>query len=695
MRKPDTIKLERAAKGNKVDSWLFATVRMMDVLSNIDAFLEWIDSSKKHKKRDAYLPGYRMVVGLSFGVVIDRLCSSYLLDLEHDFRLYRLNFSGKNLADLPNYSESIVILKRFKEINDNIFKAKTWEDLRRRTIEGRDLIDPLVNYFKEAVGTRLLDEKNIVLDRVTLDLMHYFFDVEASGMPMFWVHNVGGKLDSYKDGDRVIPGYVMAFEFIVMGLDLRLPIGKRYADMEKQLAKYRLKSEQFVDDEDKHPFERFGECFVDPNLHIIRSEEEADRADEENRVRWSAVHFLIRSKWKNYSRLFKGAVTQKDHENYFYIINPKSKLKLIIKKADVREPNYFSKTDYASIKKQLDYHLYWYDFSLVDSCGYGGFNGVPAFISILFGYCKLREINGVDKPVVVRVFKHPELTDGQFRYSFGVLVEMIGSFTDGSGWLIFNDCATDFSGTGSLRLHEANSVIEALVFKGQVEAESLEVDQNNFNRYLAENKFEIRVAEESQLFHIDSTKGIIQPPQKASVNTTSEINAIIEVNRSIEEAFTIIDRVKKINITLSEITRSNYQMITISPELALLLIKKCESIDDLTKRVCYLYNSFTGSPLPFASMLSDPDPNSGGVAMLRKWNREMNNSNIPDSALEVWINIIRLRSNTWIHEPKNESIQLARYFGSTHPVDYGILWQNIVDRFSKSLDEFLLGKPTL
>ena len=125
----------------------------------------------------------------------------------------------------------------------------------------------------------------------------------------------------------------------------------------------------------------------------------------------------------------------------------KSTLEGLLSKDGISEPSYFSGKDRESKRRLLDYYFLWYPMEVLDAGHTEIFNGVPAFLSVVMGACRLRDSFGGDSPIEVRVFKHPvRKFEKGFEYSYAVLIEVHGALSDSSGWLVFNDCTGEYSG---------------------------------------------------------------------------------------------------------------------------------------------------------------------------------------------------------------------------------------------------------
>lgn len=120
-------------------------------------------------------------------------------------------------------------------------------------------------------------------------------------------------------------------------------------------------------------------------------------------------------------------------------------------------------SDKDSIQKMLEMKLLWYDVNVLDTQKLSIFNGVPAFLATIVGSTQLSRIFKVQSETAAKVFKHPTGRKGESDYSYRILRRSLSSSgTDYSGWLIFYDCATDYSGFGGSLFAEAEHVVKGL-----------------------------------------------------------------------------------------------------------------------------------------------------------------------------------------------------------------------------------------
>ena len=666
-------------KRNIVQSSLLSTAKMLSILADAKKYRTWCGISGNYDPNVCF-EGYRLICALTFGVLVDEIKSNCLSELGEDFRVYRANFKGIDYDDLPNYSPSVAKLRSLNRLYNRMKRATDWHELEVALDEAHPIVSNLLDFFRDSVTVKSRIEKSELLSMVVLHSMHGLFDVDDKGRTMFWFHGITSDKEGLWLSAALLPGYVSSFEFIVSRLNLNPEIKQEYDGLEKQIGKYVDRSRQF---------------FKKDELPFLPS---YSRYEKKDAIPWLSFHFLNTDK-REWLSNYREANHLEAPPNPFAIKKEREKWILQIDLPKVDEPDFFKGRDYESLKKQLDYHLFWYDFSLIDSCGYGSFNGVPAFASITYGYSKLRQVNGVKEPVLVRVFKHPEPPPLKGnRYSYSILIQLTGIFSDSSGWLVFNDCATDFSGQGGLFFRQAKKVIDDLKRIGLVECQEIEINGEIFDQYLHENSFEKKVAEEnidsiSRASTGTSTSNFVKSTSTLN-KTVTEMDRLKKKNLDLQSrrdlASEIATNIRTSNQLLSERLGSPFSFFDLTPECTLHILDPCGGEEEFTNHIGHLASLIDTDMRIIRRTLDNPDPDWRSVRLLQEWNVQRNSDRIPPSFFSVWKRIARLRVNMpSIHRGGDEFLDLVRSFGAKPPFNYGKLWDKILADASESLIDLI------
>lgn len=132
-----------------------------------------------------------------------------------------------------------------------------------------------------------------------------------------------------------------------------------------------------------------------------------------------------------------------------------------------------------SQKEKLDEFFLWYQMSFLDSAKSQIFNGVSSFNSLLIGEIETRKKHENKEKLEIRRIKHPVgFTKGN-DYSYAILIERFGTFfSDFSGWLVFFDCCTDYSGFGGTEYADAEDALKK--YKKFINVEEISIDKQFF-----------------------------------------------------------------------------------------------------------------------------------------------------------------------------------------------------------------------
>ena len=134
-----------------------------------------------------------------------------------------------------------------------------------------------------------------------------------------------------------------------------------------------------------------------------------------------------------------------------------------------------------SIDEDLQQTLFWYPVQAMK--GSYIFNGVSTFCATLSGTVTVKRLLGVeDKSYVVR-FVHPKKNGND--YSYAVLVEAYSNIADYSGWLVFFDCAGDYSGFAGSEHKFAEALIERYKKRNAIEIIEYKIRSDALLNYLS------------------------------------------------------------------------------------------------------------------------------------------------------------------------------------------------------------------
>ena len=409
---------------NPIDD-ILAALNILRIATNTSEFESWLKTYHNKNIDKTLAEGYKFFIVSTIRLLINLIELDYSLGLEEDFIFFRARFKGVPIEDIPNTSEKTVIIKNIWVLSRCLRKAKNWDEIKMSITSLDPLIRLLEELYKFAKPTIRID-KDLALKIATKFYAFVYLNDARSGVPLGYISpaTIGTNL-SPKYLQSVFKGYVLTLQYLWFKL-----LGE-------------------------NDFRKF--CVKD--LHKITDTNSESYEGDIGKVN---REWLILDSF--FGKIRKEIVEPLENDFGLALgLEPllvieaidKSILKPLLSKKALREPDYFKRKTIDDIKKWLDYKLLWYGVEVLSSTG-SIFSGVPAFLSILIGLVNLRS-----EKVLVRIFRHPK-GKNMNSYSYGILIPAYGSIgiTDYSGWLIFFDSATDYSGFGGHLYRQAKRYID-------------------------------------------------------------------------------------------------------------------------------------------------------------------------------------------------------------------------------------------
>ncbi|MCC6003780.1 MAG: hypothetical protein LM590_05505 [Thermofilum sp.] len=471
------------AEGEKIDSIggedsskcidkVLASLNILRIVSNSVAFKTWLREYHGISNSEEFLEGYKLFLITTFKLVLYSVADS-ALGLKEDDVLFRVMYCvDVNLEDVPHTCEKTIFLKNIWNLSRRIRRAKSWDELDKALKELRPLFEIFDSLYEKARVTRKISKKE-ALKGVTLLYANAFLVDSANGFPRGLTLPPSTKSTiTWKSLNQNFKGYAYTLEYLFFNL------------LDKD------SFEQLMLKNMHNPSSIFsGETLENLFSGIISSK--ILKNNKNNFVsssEWLALdNFFLVIEFK-IIRPFEAKLGIDLGFNTLFVLAPgsvdKSVFKLFLSEKSPQSPQYLYKKDRESLKKKLDYHLLWYKVHVLHGA-FSTFSGVPAFIPTLLGLVELSKQFGDKQKVKVKIFKHP-VGPNQNYYSFAVLIPSSTLNFDLSGWLVYYNCATDFSGFGGSLYIEAKRIIDELISKDLVEAEEISIDKEIFKEYLKE-----------------------------------------------------------------------------------------------------------------------------------------------------------------------------------------------------------------
>jgi hypothetical protein len=470
---------------------------ILQKVANTQAFLTWLKDSQGVPADENILAGYKFLLGSIFKCFMEEINMKTALELNADEILERAQFAGIPLGGIPNTCERTILIKRIWKHERAISRAKTWFAVKQALKSMNKDLKIFGLLIKEHCHMSAPFDKEFVIQAIACYHTLVYFNDTSRGFPLA---EVCFPPDKHTATERYLadafPGYVYGLQHLwysILGKDefsqscirdLHLAINEEESEKSSESAffleavsdRFSLINVETIDEND----------LDEDTKHIINviKRDRPPRCD-----RWEHLD-------RFYRQIEKQIVNPREDKlgislgfSHFLVLEKYNKglLKDLLDSGKVPSPEYLTRKDVVSAKKQLDLTMLWYDVNVLDT-QLSVFNGVPAFAPTLVGSVELAKAHG-NEEIKAIVFKHPADRKNKFDYSFGLLIRAVTSLgiSDYSGWLVFFDCATDHSGFGGSLLDYAKFAMITAKEIGPVNMQEFVVEKEVFKEYLKQH----------------------------------------------------------------------------------------------------------------------------------------------------------------------------------------------------------------
>lgn len=495
---------------------IFSFINILKITSNVSAFRKWLNEYHKINDDNKIFEGYRFFIDVCIRGFINSIIYDDSIGLDEDFTFFRARFVGVDIDDIPNTCNKIIFLKNIWKLTKNIRKSKNWEEISVSIKDIEILFSIFDVIYKQNVSPIKDLNKKDALKFATIFNTHIFLNDTSKGLPLAYLLAPILKSSAKEESlESAYTGYTYILQYLwfallgknkfrkssLMKLDKAHDIYSKDAEKQIELEAGLPISEEDIKKEfmeSNNKIIKYEQLTEDESASWIDVEERSDKYlktlnDEKNRLfkpkNWFALDMFFGIIQKEIIEPIKKQTEMKSVLYGFLKIKGNINKKFVEKflaTDGLKNPEYLVKNDNKYLKKRLDCFFLWYQANVLDTQKLSVFNGVPAFTSALIGCVhKNKYFRNRDEIFILR-FKHPVEGIRGFDISYGLLIEGLGGLVDYSGWLIFFDCATDYSGFGGSLYAEAEMFIKKFTDDKSLKTTEVIIDKKVFKEYLAE-----------------------------------------------------------------------------------------------------------------------------------------------------------------------------------------------------------------
>jgi hypothetical protein len=460
---------------------LFSILNILNILRDTKSFREWMVSTGKFRDDIGTFEGYRFSIEIVLNCLIYSIIYEDSFQLKEDIVFSRARFDGIPIEDIPDSCEKMIFVRKIWALTRKIRKSRDWDELDTNIGSLIVAIAPFNMVWENNVFCTGNRNKQRYLNLSTRFYVDVFLHDCERGIPKgCWISPITNCYKKPEYLKRTYWGYVYSLQFIwsrLLGNDYEK---SSFSTIDNVVIKYQKDARNLMRSEGWYSPK--GSASKE-NIDTLKTR----RKTREIAVKWIALDILLR---EISHEMVKPMITSVD-----VLKNPKFRLKKYDKTVfsgllfteSPHRPIYLTKTDKKSIGQKLDYHFLWYPLDVLDPRN-TVYNGVTSFISLVLGSIDLHKRHGSFDPLMIRIFKHPAKgIDGGNDYSFSILIEAFGSISDYSGWLVFFNCAGDYSGFAGYQYAMTMRYLNDLRETRGIELEEITIGINQFREYLEEH----------------------------------------------------------------------------------------------------------------------------------------------------------------------------------------------------------------
>jgi len=443
---------------------IIASIRILQMLSNVEAFEDWLKQSHNKILDVKIFQGYKLFIECAFSQMFDNLSSDETLGIKEDFLLQRARGETIFIEMLPNSCERIIFLKNIYASYKLVIKSKNSRDLKEGMVcfqkQVLSAFDELIEKNCKSISIPGLTFKEIMQLILIENLYIHFSQINNNG-PVAYSGNVMKQF--YLDNNRLeisLDGYKYTLQYVwnnVIGVEMLNSTSLKNIHKADSWQKYIF----YGNDKNKQSEAEmiFGESF---DLSVQTSLDSYFY-----RIQDEVIFFLEKKHQINILDV-----------NKWIFINKKGYSKNIFKKLLSKDG--LSEKE-LSISENLDMLFYWYPIEVFQSGQIH--NGIPAFITLLAGTVALSENEKEFEKVMVCKFVHP-FARGKNDYSYSILIDSKASAGHYySGWLLYFDCCSDHSGFSGSGYNKVEQIISK--YKDLIDLKTLKIEKESFKEYIA------------------------------------------------------------------------------------------------------------------------------------------------------------------------------------------------------------------
>lgn len=454
---------------------IIPSLTALKLIGNVGSFLDWFKSQYPNKNPNDFYDGYKFAIHCCLNTFVRGIESDSVFNFKTTFQFERAIANLVPVHSIEIDCEKAIFLKNISTYIKPILKSIDFQSLENRLAIFNSAI---TDKFEKIWNNNVEVNKKLKIDLQTayhLNLINFaqtFFLQIGSLGPYANARNIISPTITTKERlDVCFSGYKYAIQFfwwVLLGskkFNTTSLIKLHLASSWKIYRHHKKKKNEDPNELDNPFFKekrldlKFQKC-LDSYFYRV-SNEITNPLDKKYKLPLYSIQDHFKFNFQNFNRdiLFHDLLKSIDSPTR---IGKLSKEEAILEK------------------------LSWYPFEIIDTNLINMHLGPPSFNTLLAGSVALFKKRKSEFPrVLVTKFIHPlEKNSDKKDYSFGILIDTMSAASENSsGWIIFQDACSNYSGFAHHQYQTTQSLIDKYIKQEKIELRELTISLSEFRKF--------------------------------------------------------------------------------------------------------------------------------------------------------------------------------------------------------------------
>lgn len=445
---------------------LFFAIRIFDISSNSHGFRTWLKSTHQLTLSNEIFIGYRYFLSSAYKFIFDAVEGDTSLRLQESKLFVRARSECEHLGKFTLDCEKAYFLYNLQRIASPLLRANRLIDLEVAIKKFTSDTQPLRKLAEKAQPLGSVSVSKTVELGTISHLYIYFHQFTNLGEPYAASTSLLREPISETQLSYAFLGYKLTLQYIWYQTLTHVPSSIR------DLHKVKVWRDK------RPPTKAFD--FGEHNLADLLDNRKVDLRKQKDLESyfWRIKHQII----DPLSKKYKSDIVHTTNNSFrLHTRGQKSALQPLLLPSRSQNKKAVSDT--------LSELFFWYPTEYFNDSKNHDYIGVTNLITLISGALYLRKEHKYKDKIQVIRFKHREtaIEREAHDYSFAILLRtQLGQNFFESGWIVFFNCCSDYSGFAGSQLIQVEEMLETATKNRQLQCRTCEIRANELEKYLSQ-----------------------------------------------------------------------------------------------------------------------------------------------------------------------------------------------------------------